>query len=450
MTRACSPKINKNSKNFMPGQVYWGLKTKCSKFKPQELLEYLQKRVALDGWAKVVSHIRIEKGARNGEYYFFLGIISTDILTRQALQIWLSKLSNGIKIPKEFAHKDFPWDGSNGIRYMVGTAYELVGAAQPIPYISISQPRRSNPLILEVSIPESIPPDRSEKCEKLLWWLSASGSGSWETFQAVCDGLGIPQPRRLLRRLQLLGHLTVAQDGKRWQMQPPSLQPVGENRYVVYGQRNAALREALQQFGRLEQVPQPRRDAPACWQFEPQTDVATAIAKLQVSYPALAIRPFEAPPLWADWVAALSVIDWVPLHRYRLQRFDGCAFADLPIFAKETGFYKLHEQGSQGQHALFYDSERNAWYGGEWYGLRFLALARLSPEELSVNYNPSSQELSIPFVQRWPLAYECYLVVQSGCLPTYNPDTEELIYRNITPTVRQAIGARLPPFGLGE
>jgi hypothetical protein len=116
--------------------------------------------------------------------------------------------------------------------------------------------------------------------------------------------------------------------------------------------------------------------------------------------------------------------------------------------AEETGFYELYEEGSQQQHALFYDRQHNAWYSAEWYSLRFLALTHLAPKNLSVSYDPNAQELSIPISQRWPLAYERYLVMQSGCLPRYNRTTEELIYQNIAPTVWQVIGEQLPFFDL--
>jgi hypothetical protein len=427
----------------LPKQIYWCLCT--SKYKPQRLLEYLQKVVNRANLADVVSHVRIEKGVKKkGEYYFCLGINPTarpDWVSQQNELKKLLRVVIGINKVQEFCWED--------IRHMVGIAYDLGEDTQPLKYFSVARPPKVNPLSLETPIAESSEGDRSQACERLLWWLSAAGSGSWETFQAVCDRLDLPQPRRLLRRLQLLGHLTVAQDGKRWYMQPPSLQPVGENRYVLYGQRNAALQKDLRQLGRLEEILQPRRNAPACWQFEPQADVATAIAKLQVSYPTLTICPVEAPPQWADWVAGLSVVDWVPLHRYRLKRYDGSTFADVPT-AEETGFYELHEEGSQRQHALFYDREQNTWYSSEWYGLRFLALTCLRPGELVVNYHPNSQELTIPSSQRWPLAYERYLVTQSGCLPDYNPDTGELIYRNITPTVWQLIGERLPHLSARE
>jgi|GEM_PF-3989193 len=50
-------------------QIYWGFRT--SRYKPQKLLEYLQKGVARANLADVVSHVRIEKGIREkGEYYF--------------------------------------------------------------------------------------------------------------------------------------------------------------------------------------------------------------------------------------------------------------------------------------------------------------------------------------------------------------------------------------------
>ncbi|MGY2765952.1 hypothetical protein ACVWZU_001011 [Thermostichus sp. MS-CIW-26] len=440
-----------SKKSSRSEQTYWGFRTHTSRYKPQKLLNYLQKRVTQENLADVVSHVRIEKGIKErsrGEYYFYLGIKTnarSDWSSTQNTLEQLIKTVRGISIVR-IGREGFCWED---IRHMVGIAYDLGEDTQPLKYFSVARPPKVNPLSLETPIAESSEGDRSQACERLLWWLSAAGSGSWETFQAVCDRLDLPQPRRLLRRLQLLGHLTVAQDGKRWYMQPPSLQPVGENRYVLYGQRNAALQKDLRQLGRLEEILQPRRNAPACWQFEPQADVATAIAKLQVSYPTLTICPVEAPPQWADWVAGLSVVDWVPLHRYRLKRYDGSTFADVPT-AEETGFYELHEEGSQRQHALFYDREQNTWYSSEWYGLRFLALTCLRPGELVVNYHPNSQELTIPSSQRWPLAYERYLVMQSGCLPDYNPDTGELIYRNITPTVWQLIGERLPHLSARE
>ncbi|MFS8879492.1 hypothetical protein [Synechococcus sp. H55.11] len=422
--------------------IYWLFHTRCKKFKPQKLLEHLQKRITQENLVDVISHVRIEKGIKKkGEYYFYLGIdpkARPDWESRQKDN--LEKFLKTISGINKAARQEFYWEE---IRHMVGIAYDLEQDIQTIRYFEVKRLPKVNPFRLETPIAESAESDRSRACEQLLWWLSAAGSGSWETFQAVCDRLDLPQPRRLLRRLQLLGHLTVARDGRRWQMQPPSLQPVGENCYVLYGQRNAALQKDLQQLGRLKEIPQSRKDAPPCWQFELQTDVATAIAKLRASYPTLGIRPVEAPPQWDNWVATLDVVDWVPLHRYRLKRYDGSHFADVPT-AEETGFYELHEKGSPQQHALFYDREQDRWYSGEWYGLRFLALTRLASENLSVKYDPNSRELSIPISQRWPLAYKRYLVMQSGCLPCYRPETEELVYQNITPTAWQIIGERLP------
>jgi len=438
-----------SKKSSRSEQTYWGFRTHTSRYKPQKLLNYLQKRVTQENLADVVSHVRIEKGIKErsrGEYYFYLGIKTnarSDWSSTQNTLEQLIKTVRGISIVR-IRREGFCWED---IRHMVGIAYELERDTQPIEYFQVKRPPKVNPLGLETPIAEAAGSDRSQPCEQLLWWLSAAGSGSWETFQAVCSHLDLVQPRRLWRRLQLLGHLLAAQDGQHWQMQPPSLQPVSKNCYVLYGQRNASLQESLQQFGRLVKIPQPRRDAPPCWQLELQADAATAIAELRVKYPALAIRPVEAPPPWADWVATLKVVDWVPLHRYRLKRYDGSSFVDVPD-AEETGFYELYEEGSQQQHALFYDRQHNAWYSAEWYSLRFLALTHLAPKNLSVSYDPNAQELSIPISQRWPLAYERYLVMQSGCLPRYNRTTEELIYQNIAPTVWQVIGEQLPFFDL--
>ncbi|MGQ9865611.1 MAG: hypothetical protein ACUVSQ_04900 [Pseudanabaenaceae cyanobacterium] len=319
---------------------------------------------------------------------------------------------------------------------MVGTAYDLEGDIQPIPYLTVSQPLRLDPLVLEVPVAEGGGDDRTEACEHLLWWLSAAGGGSLPKFQAVCTSLGLEKPRRLLRRLQLLGHLTVSPNGQRWQMQPPSLQLVSPNTYMVYGQRHGALGEVLRHFGQLRIEPQPNRDAPPCWQFQPQTDWMVVLAKLAKDYPSLAVRPVAIPLPWADWKAGCTVVDWVPLHRYQLGRFDGKDFVSLPTFTQETGFYELHEEQTGRKHYLFYDGDRHTWLSGEWYGLRFWAMTCLFPGKLSVLY--ADQSLKIPLAQRWPLAYERYLVMQSGFLPRYDHPSQTLCYSNISVDVAQA------------
>jgi hypothetical protein len=415
----------------LPKLIYWGFRTRCSK---QKLLAHVQKRVAQENLADVVSHIRIEKGIGNGEYYFYLGIRPMARPDWEDTQSYLKQRLPTIlaEIPKAF-EKNFLWED---IRHMVGIAYDLEGDTQPMKYWPASQPLKVNLLTLEIPIAESAESDRSQACERLLWWLSAAGSGSWETFQAACEHLSIPQPRRLLRRLQLLGHLTVTPDGKRWQMQPSSLQPVGENRYVLYGQRNRGLVQALSGFGKLTAEQQPNGNAPPCWQWEPH-DLDKVLPILQTSYPALAMQKVTLPPSWAEWQAACAVVDGVPYHRYQMRRFDGVGFVDLPNFNQETGFYELREEKTGQQHALFYDREKDAWYSGEWYGLRFWALTCLFPGQLSVQCD--AQSLKIPLKERWPLAYERYLVMQSGFLPEYDRIGSTLGYRNISRDVAQAV-----------
>ena len=208
--------------------IYWSFRTHCRKFKPQKLLEHLQKRIAKENLVDVISHVRIEKGIKKkGEYYFYLGInlkARPDWESRQKdnLEKFLKTISGINKAVKQ----EFSWED---IRHMVGIAYTLEQDTQPMKYFEVKRPPKVNPLFLETPKAESAESDRSQACERLLWWLSAASAGSWETFQAACNRLDVPQPNRLLRRLQLLGHLTVAQDGKRWQMRPPSLQPVSEN-----------------------------------------------------------------------------------------------------------------------------------------------------------------------------------------------------------------------------
>src|SRR5262249_50803176 len=80
-----------------------------------------------------------------------------------------------------------------------------------------------------------------------LAWPSAAGAGRGAGFLRACQALELARDaryaRRIIRRLVLLGHLTLSDGGDRWAMQPPTVAPLAlePERLILRGQRTAEL-----------------------------------------------------------------------------------------------------------------------------------------------------------------------------------------------------------------
>ena len=82
-------------------------------------------------------------------------------------------------------------------------------------------------------------------------------------------------------------------------------------------------------------------------------------------------------------------------------------------------------------------------FRGEWYGLRFLALHRLSKYRKAEWSEDDCGCLKILKRQRWPLLYERALVLASGFLPASSTDGRYLYYRGIPLTLAQSVADQL-------
>ena len=95
--------------------------------------------------------------------------------------------------------------------------------------------------------------DRTEISDRLLFWISATGSGSWERLAAGAELLGFPRGSlsAVLRNLILLGHVEVSLDLSRWTAAPAAIVScVLPNRPpFLAGQRTDATLEALAETG---------------------------------------------------------------------------------------------------------------------------------------------------------------------------------------------------------
>jgi hypothetical protein len=310
-----------------------------------------------------------------------------------------------------------------------------------IPYQSAAQIREHRspfeatlrPSAVQTLTPADIE-TKSINCDRLLYWLSALGSGTWDSFTKVCDTLQIDEPKRILRRLRLLGHIESSVNGKRWSVAPTTLVKIESNsdnpEYILCGQRSLKLLDHLKKYAQLKFIPQPGGAAPHCIRLQvcdphlitknsdfPVVNVGEASLQLAELLPDIKI-----------WQEQLTTLPGIVPSLYQWQKFNCQTNQFEESYPEETGLYELRREANPNyRRTLFYDRERNAWLQGDWYGLRFLCLQH-SGQECRAHYNGDTNRLTIKDTQRWPEIYELALVLASGLLPSYQ--TSGLGYEN--------------------
>jgi hypothetical protein len=347
-------------------------------------------------------------------------------------------------------------------RKQVKNKLEIYNFGITIPYNPVVPTDDPNPFNLlddvSTAIADSLPP---ENYDFLLFWISSLGSGSRESFRSACKMLQIPEPKRVLRRLKLLGHIETSADGKRWSGTPISLVSVKSSQpdsqeFILCGQRSSNLLDILGDSTFIEYIEQPKGDAPLCIRVQLGADPEAIDQLVEVlrdrniaiqNVGNASLKFAEALPTWQEWMQTLPRIS-APILGYdyayydiQQARFIECDFPNI------TGMYQLtHQKLSQlSPHVCFVDKARDRWFQGDWYGLRFLAL-QYSNQRLMARYDRETNNLDIPWSQRWSEIYERALVLSSGCLPsevTTNHFGRTLQYQNVQAEVAELLANKL-------
>lgn len=407
---------------------------------PRELVEKISDYIQNQGLAKSLPLLRLEKGAkRNKVFYFFIAIESEKIgvvppLIESKNIFQLSFFRTPVKNCAHFTYEE--------IKPMVGVAHDVQDYTNPIPYRLQPKTIRESPLILVPnSETQSLSDEQirqfSTKHEHLLYWLSALGSGTWESFKKTCEILGLAEPKRILRRLKLLNHLSTSGNGSKWQVNPPSLihtgtnSETGDRTFLLYGQRSHKFLQKLKTLGSLKVNQQPRGEALQRIELILPSQIRDEILIQRMQTYGYSINFTHPPSILSlnDWQNSLTRIEGLTFD-FDLKRFDGTNFIDC-TFQEETGFYQFWTRDSSPQlrYSFFYDQKTGSWLQGDWYGLRFLAILSIG-QNVEVHYNPEAKKLEVPITQRFPELYESYLVMALGLLPTY--DSHLLIYERIS------------------
>ena len=387
-----------------------------------------------------VPAVYLEKKA-HGQFYVFLAV-ATDGPTNKS-----SALNTLIEMLGQDYQAIYEYDE---IKRMVSGKIETKNFARRLNYTIRFDTVTTDPFDLAEPVHSASRPitHQTESFNKLLYWLSTTGKGTWTNFQATCKVLGLSEPGRVLRRLRLLGHLEVGDNGQYWQVCPPCLVQSGPLTYFLAGQRNGSLLARLKGIAgmTLNKTAQPDEAGPETIHLT-FTDVGAVEQTCRELGLHGAGRASQHHANVLPDVAGLKMLyPSVTLNDttvYRIQRWED----NLPQnsgFDYETGFYRLtHRLATENDQLstnFYYDAEDKTWRRGDWYGLRYLAQIA-EGETIQALYDPTEGCLALPYYQRWPDLYERALVLSSGKLPERNKDW--LYYSDITLEVAQLLTTKL-------
>jgi len=403
--------------------------------RPDSVVQQVASLVQRHDLGAVIPLIRLEKRSR-GSFYAFLAIQSDEpgALPAQLHPLEQHPLFRNLMRTAEGHVQAFTLDEIKNMVYgeieMKEYARRLRLSLPELPVLGDAFPAGEEPH----QAAEDALLTRSQLYDRLLLWLSATGSGSRATHFAACRSLGLTddgaEAGRILRRLRLLGHVESSRDGERWFIAPPVLTqiaaPMPHYAYVLCGQRDPRLSDALHAYAAVEESPQPHGVAPS--RVLVKTDDPEGLdavlraggIKTMPRRDRSSIRLAQALPPLDQWPALLDHIDLVP-DLYDWSRFNGELFEPV-AWQNQSGFYEYTPRERRGPHpdtqrrAIFYDAERGSFLRGDWYGLRTLAHLQEGVATPAA-YDMLSAQLSLPLACRPPELYERALVLSSGLLP---------------------------------
>lgn len=417
---------------------------------PKELVKQISEQVQRNNLGKFIPLLRVEKGAKpRKQFYFFLAVegrqkgeVPTEV---QSTLLNLSFFQYPIKGSPAFTYEQ--------IKPMVGVAHDIYDYTNPIPYQPVQEIDYDNPFnFINLSSINHLSPDvevLSGRYEQLLYWLSALGCGTWESFKKACEVLQLKEPKRILRRLKLLGHIESSLDGKQWSVAPPALviinsQPTFQE-FAFCGQRCISFLTNLQEYAEVIRLNQVTGNAPPCIRLKVEESNPITKQLFIINAGNVSNQLAEILPDLRGWQQSLKSIPGIVPSLYGWKQFDGNDFVER-TFQNETGMYQMWDIkcGDFSRMTLFYEAATDTWQQGDWYGLRFLAL-HYSDCSLIAHYDATTARLAIPFSQRWPELYERALVLASGLLPTYHKIEQHLwlIYENIPENLVEKLTKKL-------
>lgn len=245
--------------------------------------------------------------------------------------------------------------------------------------------------------------------DKLLWWMSAKGDGSWRAFRDAAslvldnDMKGTSIHWSLMRKLVVLGDVELDDQG-RWGVTSTTIVKTTLAGSFLAGKVTPMLLTSLDGYSKSPSNGGPSRIG---WdKYDYQGPILVS------EDPALEIS--KVLPSVDAWKDGLRNDPDIEPHRYSLKMYDGRGFSERVEVPVRSGFYEVERlEGASRTKRVFFDGKR--WISGGFYDLRWLA-KKVTGQGMEV-WLDGNGTLFIPESERWPLLYERPLVLSSGRLP---------------------------------
>jgi hypothetical protein len=424
---------------------YIGISTVGS---PPRVLEKIRQAVQQFNLMRRIPIIKIERKPKR-QFYVFLAIqeatddrLSDDVLQflRAAGLTGSPYLVNGSEIETMTGKAEIEIHLLNKLKYRALWSSESAG--DPFDLSDMSP--------IEASIDD---PEMSQRYNKLLYWLSATAEGRWETFARACKVLQLAddsqKARHIFRRFILLGHIECSSNGADWMVCPAALvqTPTKIDQGYLCGQRTPRFLGKIRERWTIEETHQPNNQCPqrmevGCRNTRESYDEPLALEMAGIA----SVKLTEILPGLEAWKAMLTRIDKFITAHYVVERWDGDQYIPYTFVegAAESGLYRLTRGEGKAAYrlVLYFDQEHQRWLKGDWYGLRFLTLHSTNVNFEAI-HNQQTNELFIQAEQRWPLIYERALVLASGLLPTKADNPKWLRYQDIPKELAQSLANKL-------
>lgn len=259
------------------------------------------------------------------------------------------------------------------------------------------------------------------KCDMLLHWCSARGTGRLEHFHVACCALGIASQEYwawpMLRTLTLLGHTESVWTNNecRWGIAPAAIvqMTADDGCYFLAGQRIPALLQKLPSDWHVSD--ESSNGGPA--RIIVEANLRVKAMSLPGGYEirntgCVAMRLAELAPGLLDWKNELKNDPDIRSHLYAFERYEDNEFTLVQTDDLVPGFYRVTrtEEGNRREGYRFHDAN-GRWLQTDTYGLRYLG-AQLKGKCKALWNNKGY--LDIPEEQHWPFLYERALVLASG------------------------------------
>lgn len=398
----------------------------------QDTCARIKHRVEQHGLSNVLPLVKYEL-SRQREYYLGIAVDTKASVNGKSAEDAAREVLVGAGI-SDAANRQRSWlvEAAEVKKFLFGTL-GCESFTVPISYEAGSEeePPPTNRLLSELDVSELQPvaPNavETEQYSRLLYWLSATGSGGLDRIRQVCQVLGIDSEWggawSVLRRLVLLGHLEF--DGGaalRWSVIPPTLVTSVEDKgqRILVGQRTPAIVQYLSDHLQLEERPQPN-GPPRLLIRGVVNEISYGSGRRVQDAGCVSGQLSKLLPTRGDWIRCLPTWDERDFGRFSTEEYDPQAdeFRQVPVLygSPRTGLYRFTFEHSLRRvvTVAYFDDHDSRWICGDYYGLRFLARARCGL--CRAIYYKEAHQLVIPVADRWPMPYERALVLARGALP---------------------------------